>query len=360
MYKLNRGESKLRKLTETSLAEQDFLERKDLEAWMANNPDALGEDLLVLETEHPLPTKLRIDILALDSDGNVVVVELKRDWSGSGIEWQAVKYASYCATLTAQDLCRSLATWAGIDIDEARQRIRDFTDEEIVGEDWEEVNRDQRLILVAAEFHPDVVSASDWLRKHNIDVRCVQIECFTDTDGALLLNPQVILPIPTITDIMDLPEPKSPRGPTTQSKVFSVSVDDLSADELARRLTGTLNRDSDLTPRFVNFLEILLSDNRSFRREQIKSDLLKRGVGKDIGQAGRYLSNLSQFLTKKKNSHLRRLITFEGGLHQGQIKDNYQIVPEYRELVSTTLNAWQKSHLSQKQDAAIPHAGVST
>jgi RecB family endonuclease NucS len=74
MYKLNKGESQLKKLKETSLSEQNFLERADLEAWIANHPDVLGEDLLVLETEHPLPTKLRIDILALDSDGNVVVV----------------------------------------------------------------------------------------------------------------------------------------------------------------------------------------------------------------------------------------------------------------------------------------------
>jgi hypothetical protein len=359
MYKLNKGESQLKKLTETSLSEQNFLERADLEAWIANHPDVLGEDLLVLETEHPLPTKLRIDILALDSDGNVVVVELKRDSSGGGVEWQAVKYASYCATLTTQDLCGALASWAHIDPEEARQRIKDFTDEEIVGEDLEELNRDQRLILVAGQFHPDVLSASDWLRKHSIDVRCVQLECFMDTDGALLLSPQVILPIPTITDIMDLPEPKPRHISTPESKVFSLSVDDISADELAKRLTGTLNRESELTPRFVILLEILLSESRAFPREEIKSALLKRGVGKDIGQAGRFLSNLSQFLTKKKNSHLRRLITFDGGLHQGQIKDNYQIVPEYRDLVSTTLDAWRKSHSLQKQDSALAEAGAS-
>lgn len=358
MYKLNKGDSQLKKLAETSLGEQNFLEG-NLKVWIANHPDVLGEDLLVLETEHLLPTKLRIDILALDSNGNVVVVELKRDSSGSGVEWQAVKYASYCATLTTQDLCKSLSNWAHIDIDEARQRIREFTDEEIVGDDLEGLNRDQRLILVAGQFHPDVVSASDWLWKHNTDVRCVQLDCFMDTDGALLLNPQVILPIPTITDIMDLPEPKAPHAPTSESKVFSGSVDDLSPDELAKRLTGTLSRESELTPRFVNFLEILLSENRSFSREEIKSALLKRGIGKDIGQAGRFLSNLSSFLTKKRNSHLRRLITFEGGLHQGQIKDNYQIAPEYRELVRTTLDAWQKSHPSQEQDTPIAHALVN-
>jgi RecB family endonuclease NucS len=71
MYKINQGESELKKLAETSLSGQGFLERRHLEEWIADHPDVLGEDLLGLETERPLPTKLRIDILALDSDGSV-------------------------------------------------------------------------------------------------------------------------------------------------------------------------------------------------------------------------------------------------------------------------------------------------
>jgi hypothetical protein len=113
---------------------------------------------------------------------------------------------------------------------------------------------------------------------------------------------------------------------------------------LTERLLTTLNRgESDLTPRFVALLEILLSEERVFGREDIKEALLKRGIGKDIGQAGRFLSNLSQFLTKKANTHLRQLITFDGGSRQGQIKDNYQIVPEYRDLVRSTLQNWKAS-----------------
>lgn len=87
-----------------------FLERSDIEEWIASSPDVLGEDLLVLKTEHIIPdNKLRIDILALDTNGNIVVVELKRDWSGSGLDWQAIKYASYCQKLTVERLCQLLA-----------------------------------------------------------------------------------------------------------------------------------------------------------------------------------------------------------------------------------------------------------
>lgn len=56
-----------------------------------------------------------------------------------------------------------------------------------------------------------------------------------------------------------------------------------------------------------------------------------------IGQAGRYLSNISQFLTKKSNPHLRQSIEFETDGAQGETKNNYHIVSEYRGLIQQVL-----------------------
>ena len=43
------------------------------------------------------------------------------------------------------------------------------------------------------------------------------------------------------------------------------------------------------------------------------------------------------FLTKKSNPHLRQLIGFETGGGQGEIKNNYRVFSEYRELVQAAL-----------------------
>ena len=108
-------------------------------------------------------------------------------------------------------------------------------------------------------------------------------------------------------------------------------------------LRVTLKRQSDLTPRFVRFLETLLSAHRVFGREEVKQRLLQKGVGSDISQTGRYLSNLSQFLTKKSNPHLRQIISFTSAGPAVETKDNYQIVPEYRELVQRLVDQWNVS-----------------
>ena len=100
-----------------------------------------------------------------------------------------------------------------------------------------------------------------------------------------------------------------------------------------------MNRPGNLTPRLVSLLEILLSEDKKWEREEIKQKLFENHVGSDIGQTGRYLSNLSQFLTKKSNSHLRQVVEFtsDGG---GQMKDNYRIIPEYHDLLKSLIDEW--------------------
>ena len=83
---------------------------------------------------------------------------------------------------------------------------------------------------------------------------------------------------------------------------------------------------------------ILNKENRKFKREELKEMLFKSGIGKDIGQTGRYLSGISQFITKKTTPHFRQIISFdsEGGI--GDKKDNYHIKEEYTNLLKEVLN----------------------
>ena len=86
---------------ETNLQAHNLLERRDLEKWIELSPEMLGEDLLILTTEYDRfdKTSERLDLLALDKAGNLVILELKRGDSGKNVDLQAIKYAAYCSTL---------------------------------------------------------------------------------------------------------------------------------------------------------------------------------------------------------------------------------------------------------------------
>jgi hypothetical protein len=49
-------------------------------------------------------TNERLDLLALDKNGSLVVIENKLDDSGRDVTWQALKYASYCSNLTKENV----------------------------------------------------------------------------------------------------------------------------------------------------------------------------------------------------------------------------------------------------------------
>ncbi len=125
---------------------------------------------------------------------------------------------------------------------------------------------------------------------------------------------------------------------------FSVEKGNFELPELEKKLRATLARQSDLTPRLVSLLEVLLSENRVFDREEVKQKLFARGIGSDIGRTGAYLSNLSQFLTKKSNPHLRQIMDFASDGRSGARKNSYLIQPKYRELIATLLEEWKQTH----------------
>jgi hypothetical protein len=340
MYKVDTKARQLIELAPKKISELGMKERFDLEEWVEKSPRILGEDLLIIGKEVPLPSGLRVDLLGIDKHANLVIIELKRDESGPAVEWQAIKYASYCSNMLRDEIFARFAEYLQCDRDDASLKVEEFIDSEL-----EALNKSQRIILVAREFHSDVVSAVLWLRDFEIDIMCVRLRSYVDDDGDLFITPEAIIPLPEASTYIKGKEVKAKESslfPAWSS--FSLERGTFALSELEQRWKATLSRQTELTPRFVRLIEILLSEDRVFGREEIRQKLFERGVGIDIGQAGRYLSNLSQFLTKKSNPHLRQVIEFvsEGG--HGKVKDNYRVVPEYRTLLTHLLDDWKKKN----------------
>jgi hypothetical protein len=51
MYRINKAENKISKLEENTFSDLGFKEREHLQEWLADNPSALGEELLIIQKE---------------------------------------------------------------------------------------------------------------------------------------------------------------------------------------------------------------------------------------------------------------------------------------------------------------------
>jgi RecB family endonuclease NucS len=117
MYKLDVEGRQLIPLTPKSFGELGVTERFDIEQWIENTPSILGQELLILAKELQLPSGIRLDLLAVDKRANLVVIELKRDDSGQDVEWQAIKYASYCSNFSPEEIFTYYAKYLESDVD---------------------------------------------------------------------------------------------------------------------------------------------------------------------------------------------------------------------------------------------------
>lgn len=221
MYRINRASNRISRLKKVSFSELGFTERNHLQEWVANAPDSLGEELLIIQKEFDGfdDTRERLDLLAIDKKGNLVIIENKLDDSGRDVVWQALKYASYCYTLSKtqiSDIYQRYLDKVGSG-GNAKELIREFLGEE----DFEEVvlnpGDDQRLILVAAQFRKEVTSTVLWLLKHRVSVKCFKATPFQDGDN-LLLSIEQVIPLPEAEELMigisakEVEEQSSERG----------------------------------------------------------------------------------------------------------------------------------------------------
>ncbi len=75
-----------------------------IEDWLARQPDLLGLDILVIGRQLVTEFGGRIDLLGMDPEGNLVIVELKRDRTPREIVAQILDYASWISTLSTRDV----------------------------------------------------------------------------------------------------------------------------------------------------------------------------------------------------------------------------------------------------------------
>jgi hypothetical protein len=201
MYLINKEENRISKLTQRTFSELKLREREHLQEWIANNPSSLGEELLIIQKEFSgfSDTNERLDLLALDKYGNLVIIENKLDDSGKDVTWQTIKYASYCSSLTKQEIIKIYQDFLG-KTESAEEKISDFYE----GKEIEEIFlnqglNSQRLIMIASNFRKEVTSSVLWLMNFKMRIQCFQVTPF-ELGTQLFLSVEQILPTKSTED----------------------------------------------------------------------------------------------------------------------------------------------------------------
>jgi hypothetical protein len=221
MYIISKENNSIKRIDSKTFKELGYKERENLQEWIEQNSDVFGEEMLFIQKEFDgfNDTNERLDLLALDKQGNLVVIENKLDDSGKDVIWQVLKYASYCSSLTKQNIKEIYQDY--LDKSGAKENAEDLLKEFYDDEDFEElqlnVGNTQRIIMVAANFRKEITSTVLWLMNYKLRIQCFKVTPFQLEDEHFL-NFEQIIPVKDIEEYMISMAEKSQSDINTQEQ----------------------------------------------------------------------------------------------------------------------------------------------
>jgi len=199
IFSISAALDKANKILPASFVGLNIWERKHIEEWIRINPEILGENLLILTVEFDcfVSSSDRLDLLALDKKGNLVVVELKRDSAAGYADLQAIRYAAMVSSMTIEKLLPYYIAYRKrydneqIDEGKAIDQIVEF-----VESDFKDFSTQPRIILCSEGFSLEITTTVLWLRSlsSKIDISCVKITPYK-VGEQLVIVPKVVIPL---------------------------------------------------------------------------------------------------------------------------------------------------------------------
>jgi len=200
MLRIDRKDKSLKFLSPSSLIEAGLKERMDIQEMIYQCPgpffSEMGESLLLLGKE-VRPTDFvddRIDLLAIDPQGNGVVIEIKRG-TNKLLLLQGLTYASMIAKWDGARLIEECSQQCSQTIEEVEERIEGFLEHV----ELDNLNQSQRVILLADAFDYEVLIAAEWLNeRYDVDIKCYRLSLSVEGKNEFLTC-ACIYPAPELT-----------------------------------------------------------------------------------------------------------------------------------------------------------------
>ncbi len=168
-------------------------EEKLLEEWLESNPDGILEDGKLLIIGRQVTTDLGgfIDLLGIDREGDIVIVELKRDRTPRDTLGQALEYASFAERLDSEQLESILHSYLNDESLSLAEHHREYFD--LGSDEAISFNKDQRIVVVGQKVTSEVRQTASFLRTKGVRVTCVEFTFFQANSGTRLLSQEIVV-----------------------------------------------------------------------------------------------------------------------------------------------------------------------
>ena len=258
------AEGTAKAMTRRKLEEREFEERRDLQEWVVDQPQVLGDDVMIVATQYTgwqtstgITARDEADVIGIDSSGQLVIAELKRasaDKQDRHAELQAIKYAALASNFSEATLIEAHVDWMRtrgeqMSEDEARKLLKSHTGNHFNPNCW----RKPRIVLLAESFAPVLLEAVEWLAEFGIEITLMRHQLYASSRQSSEADVLVVsqaYPVPS-----GATQPPARQGPRAEAASVVLCRRNAFPKGLPLKLAPKIRRD--LIPR----IEELLVDN---------------------------------------------------------------------------------------------------
>jgi hypothetical protein len=167
----------------------------NLESWLENSPWAITQEPLLIigrQASAHAESDLRFpDLLAVDKDGNLVIIELKKGRTPREVVAQLLEYAAWAKELSSEDVVDLAMKYHGF-CAAADFQAKFF--ETFEQDEFPKLNLNLRLFIAAEEIAPSVARSCRFLRTcYGVDVSCIEFRVYRTKTGNILVGSEYIV-----------------------------------------------------------------------------------------------------------------------------------------------------------------------
>lgn len=306
----------------STLTENNRKETDHLEKWIKTNPEILGSDILIISQQ--IYTKSGpLDFLGIDNNGNLVIVELKRDKIPRVALAQAIDYASDLSNWDIDKISEVCISFTGSNLEDAlSERFENIEIEDLT------VNQNQRILLVGFAVEESLSRMIEWLSdKFDVGINAIILNYTKTSNGSELLSRTVSIP-------EEIAKEKSNK------RKFKIEMSDepgeYEEEKLFELLKKYFARSNYSSNRIKNVLLPALLKKETLTRDQLKKEFVKAGEAPDESQAGYFIALISNQLGHAQKDYLRQIISYEYP-DNDWTKDNFSLRDGYKEMTEKLL-----------------------
>jgi hypothetical protein len=192
----------------TPLTNSKLVSEQQLEDMVVRDPRILSSEWMLIGRQEITSHGGRIDLLAIAPDGSLVLIELKRDRTPREIVAQALDYASWVASLTADRIVQIYDRFSqGGNLEADFQKRFGFELDE------EALNQSHQIIIVASELDPSTERIVGYLNARDIAINVVFFQVFAHGGQQLLSRAWLIDPGETQANVAMAATAKGEKEP---------------------------------------------------------------------------------------------------------------------------------------------------